>query len=107
MNRNSFVSPLLSLLILAVSPLSTAPVRAAGDWLSQQRATPYRGLSAEQVERLRHAQILKYLHERERLRAQQALPKKMPVPDSRFPESYRALGDYYQEQSQQKREVSP
>lgn len=107
MNWKCFSPLSFVLLILVIGPLSTEPASAAGDWLSRQRAAPYRGLSAEQLERLRHAQILRFLQEQERHRVQSSQPAKMPVPDSRFPESYRALADYYREQAQQKHDGSP
>ena len=73
---------------------------AANDWISLQRARPYQGLTPEQAQQRRRAQILHYLQQQDLKKSRSQVEKKPPVPDSRFPESYRALADYYRQQGQ-------
>ncbi len=88
----------LTILLLGLTTSFSVP---ANDWISLQRARPYQGLTPEQAQQRRRAQILHYLQQQDLKKSRSQVEKQPPVPDSRFPESYRALADYYREQGKQ------
>ena len=90
----------LLVLMLGITHPGTA---IANDWISLHRAKPYQGLSPEQAQQRRRAQILLYLKQEELKAQRNTAQTEKPVPDSRFPESYRALADYYKSQGKQNR----
>ena len=102
LKRSVFVGMIIFSLQLAALPASVS----ANDWVSLQRAKPYRGLTPVQAQQRRRAQILHYLQQQELRKSSTRIEKQAPVPDSRFPESYRALSDYYKTQVQQSGETN-
>ena len=96
LKRSVYIGMIIFSLQLAALPASVS----ANDWVSLQRATPYRGLTPVQAQQRRRAQILRYLQHQELRKSSTRIEKQAPVPDSRFPESYRALSDYYKTQVQ-------